>query len=127
MIRNVVLLTVYAMLLGGCLHTDEVVLGDDVPADLLIVLRGDVTDEEREQVHRDVLDGAPIDGRPGTPLADGVRLVMASQVEDRDAIVVGFHPDATPEQRATVRRAAEAHPAVDRVLVGVAPAEVQLD
>jgi hypothetical protein len=100
-------------------------IGPTVEADILIYFDSDLSHEEINGFHQNVLSRPDPEGR-GYDLAPGVRTVLKLRaVEGHEGIAVTFFPYATNEQRQDLMRAIKESQLVYKVLENVAPDSIK--
>ncbi len=101
--------------------------GPDVKANLVIIFKSDVTDDQVENFRRDVLQvTTPNEGE--RKYISGIRQYLrVLPIEKHNAIALTFHEDITQPQREEIMRRVKSSPLIHKVFEDIAPADVKLD
>ena len=100
-------------------------IGPEVPASLVLYFKPDVTRDQRIAFSDEVLSRPDPEGR-GHNLPPGVQsLLRVRAVQGHEGYAITFFPNATDQQRRSLRDAITASPIVYKVLENVSPADVK--
>jgi ketosteroid isomerase-like protein len=101
--------------------------GPDVTANLVIVFKPEVTNDQVEDFRRNVLQiVASSEGERS--YFPGIRQYLRTlPIQDHEAIALTFHTDITPAQRAEIMSRLKASPLVYKIFEDMAPSSVKLD
>ena len=101
--------------------------GPEVEADLVIVFKSAITDEQIENFRRTVLQVAAVDG-DGSRYLSGIRQYLrVPQIQNHEAVALRFHEGITPGQREEIIRRVRSSSLVHKLFENIAPADVILD
>jgi ketosteroid isomerase-like protein len=101
--------------------------GPDVIANLVIVFKPEVTNDQVEEFRRNVLQ--IISSNEGErSYSPGIRQYLRTlPIQDHEAIALTFHTDITAAQRAEIVSRIKASPLVHNLFEDIAPSNVKLD
>ena len=97
----------------------------DGVANLVIIYKKDVKDEQIEYFLNNVLAHPLADGRGNESLPAIGFEGRLRDIQGYDATAIAYHSYATPEQREEVKRAALSSPIVYKVLENVVPSKIK--
>ncbi|MCI0563412.1 MAG: hypothetical protein MN733_33470 [Nitrososphaera sp.] len=94
-------------------------------ANLVIVYKKGVTDEQIEYFLNNVLSHPRADGRGYEMLPAIGSLARLRNIQGYEATSIAYHSYATPEQREDVKRTASSWPMVYKILEDVVPSRIE--
>lgn len=109
---------------GGSEHPEMRRIGPDVPASLVVYFKKDVTQDQIRAFSKEVLSIPDPEGR-GEYDPPGVQSILAVSNQGHQGYAITFFPNATGQERQSLREAIEASPLVFKVFENVSPADVK--
>ncbi len=109
---------------GGSGHSEMRPIGPEVPASLVMYFKKDVTQAQISAFSKEVLSRPHPEGR-GEYQAPGVQSTLLVSTQGHEGYAITFFPNATDQQRQSLRDAIKASPIVYKVLENVSPADVK--
>ncbi|MEP6706493.1 MAG: hypothetical protein ABJC05_03180 [Pyrinomonadaceae bacterium] len=109
---------------GGSGQPEMRRIGPDVPASLVMYFKKDVTNAQISAFDKEVLSRPHPEGR-GDYQAPGVQSTLLVSTQGHQGYAITFFPNATDQQRQSLRNAMKASPLVYKVFENVTPADVK--
>lgn len=122
--RASALLAVFSLSVVACDHQEWRPLLPEGKANLVVVLKADLTQQEVNSFLEQELQVRASDG--GKWLRPGIDAIVKIRVDSHQAYAVALDPSAAPREREAVREAVKSSPYVYRVFQNTAPEDIKL-